>query len=239
MFSYIQPYNFTISLIFILALNQNAIANSPYISEIVAANDNSLRDNFDESTDWIEIFNPDEKPLNLEGWGLSDNPDTPLKWIFPHIEIEPKGFLLVHASGNNISEKGKPLHASFRLSRSGEFLGLSNPNGEFIDKFDPNFPSGNEDNAYGVPMMGELEEIIPAHSKFHYITPASTHASLDWENPNYNIPATWIYAQGGFGFVKSGSSFYKDLIKKKGIFFALVNCTLYDHVAILEIHKWG
>ena len=215
MFSYIQPYNFTISLIFILALNQNVIANAPYISEIVAANDNSLRDNFDESTDWIEIFNPDEKPLNLEGWGLSDNPDTPLKWIFPHIEIEPKGFLLVHASGNNISEKGKPLHASFRLSRSGEFLGLSNPNGEFIDKFAPNFPSSNEDNAYGVPMMGELEEIIPAHSKFHYITPASTHASLNWENPNYNIPATWIYAQGGFGFVKSGSSFYKDLIKRK------------------------
>ena len=213
--SYIQPYNFRISLIFILALNQSVLANDPYISEIVAANDNSLRDNFDESSDWIEIFNPAEKSLNLEGWGLSDNPDTPLKWIFPHIEIEPKGFLLVHASGNNISEKGKPLHASFRLSRSGEFLGLSNPDGEFIDKFDPNFPSGNEDNAYGVPMMGELEEIIPAHSKFHYITPASTHASLDWENPNYNVPATWIYAQGGFGFVKSGSSFYKDLIKRK------------------------
>ena len=72
MFSYSHPYNFTISLIFVLALNQNAIANSPYISEIVAANDNSLRDNFDESSDWIEIFNPEEKPLNLDGWGLSD-----------------------------------------------------------------------------------------------------------------------------------------------------------------------
>ncbi|MEE2615812.1 MAG: lamin tail domain-containing protein, partial [Verrucomicrobiota bacterium] len=203
-----QQYNFTSALILILILNQNVLANDPYISEVVAANDNSLRDNFDESSDWIEIFNPDDKSMNLQGWGLSDNPGNPQKWIFPHAEIEPKGFLLVHASGNNISETGKPLHTNFRLSRSGEFLGLSNPDGTFIDKFDPSFPAANEDNAYGVPMMGDLEEIIPAHSKFHYLTPSSTHAALDWENPDFDVPTTWINAQGGFGFVKSGSSFY-------------------------------
>ena len=210
-----QQYNFTSALILILILNQNDLAAGPYISEVVAANDNSLRDNFDESSDWIEIFNPAENSINLQGWGLSDNPNNPQKWVFPHTEIEPKGFLLVYASGNNISEIGKPLHTSFRLSRSGEFLGLSNSDGTFIDKFDPSFPAANEDNAYGVPMMGDLEEIIPAHSKFHYLTPSSTHAALDWENPDFDVPKTWINAQGGFGYVKSGSSFYKSLIKRK------------------------
>ncbi|MDP6892820.1 MAG: hypothetical protein QF731_06525, partial [Verrucomicrobiota bacterium] len=60
-----QQYNFTSALILILILNQNVLANDPYISEVVAANDNSLRDNFDESSDWIEIFNPDDKSMNL------------------------------------------------------------------------------------------------------------------------------------------------------------------------------
>ncbi|MBK29063.1 MAG: hypothetical protein CMO77_09530, partial [Verrucomicrobiales bacterium] len=64
---------FTYSLILILAFQiQNTFANAPYISEIVSANNKSLRDNFDESSDWIEIYNPSDKPLNLLDWGLSD-----------------------------------------------------------------------------------------------------------------------------------------------------------------------
>ena len=150
---------------------QSLLASEPFISEVVAANDNSLRDDFGDSPDWIEIHNPSNAPLNLGSWGLSDDLSDPHKWVFPSVSIPPHEYLLVHASGYNIAEANKPLHASFRLSRAGEFLGLANPEGSFVDKYEPNFPAGEDDWAYGVPMMGDLDEIIPAHSTFRYLIP--------------------------------------------------------------------
>ena len=50
-------------------------ANEPYISEIVAANDNSLRDDFGDSSDWIEIYNGGEVAVSLEGLSLATRRD--------------------------------------------------------------------------------------------------------------------------------------------------------------------
>ena len=78
---------------------QSLLASEPFISEVVAANDNSLRDDFGDSPDWIEIHNPSDAPLNLGGWGLSDDLSDPHKWVFPSVSIPPHEYLLVHASG--------------------------------------------------------------------------------------------------------------------------------------------
>jgi len=94
-----------------LALGQaiTGLASDPFISEIVAANDKMLKDNFGETSDWIELHNPGSEPANLLGWGLSDELESPLKWTFPDVSIPPGEFLLVHASGNNIADPGRPL----------------------------------------------------------------------------------------------------------------------------------
>ena len=112
---------FTPLLPVLLVLGQaiHALGNEPFISEIVAANDRTLRDDFGETSDWVELHNPGETAANLLGWGLSDEQETPMKWIFPDVSILAGEFLVVHASGNNIAEPGKPLHASFRLARAG------------------------------------------------------------------------------------------------------------------------
>ncbi len=204
----------TLFLAIALGQAQQLSAAEPFISEVVAANDNSLRDDFGDSPDWIEIHNPSDSPLNLDGWGLSDDPTDSHKWTFPSIKIPAHEFLIVHASGNNIAEANKPLHASFRLSRTGEFLGLAKPDGTFIDKFEPNFPAGEDDWAYGVPMMGDLDEIIPPHSFFRYLLPSSRHSKLDWENPDFQVTSSWKNSRSGFGFDRSGSTF-GDLIKTK------------------------
>ena len=114
-----------------LGLAITGVASDPFISEIVAANDKMLKDNFGETSDWIELHNPGSEPANLLGWGLSDELESPLKWTFPDVSIPPGEFLLVHASGNNIADPSRPLHTSFRLSRAGEFLGLAKPDGKF------------------------------------------------------------------------------------------------------------
>ncbi len=203
-------------LICFLALGHAPVcqADEPYISEIVAANDNTLKDDFGESTDWIEVHNPSDAPAQLIGWGLSDEAESPLKWTFPDVSIPPGGFLLVHASGNNIAESAKALHASFRLSRAGEFLGLSRPDGTFADKYEPGFPALTDNQSYGVPMMGESEEIIPPHTVFGYLTPASSNAKEKWTNPEFTITANWKTGRSGFGFQRSGTSL-ASIIKTK------------------------
>jgi len=200
----------------IVALGQafTSLGSEPFISEIVAANDKTLKDEFGETSDWIELHNPGSTSANLQGWGLSDDPEDPHKWTFPEVSILPGKFLIIHASGNNIAEVGKPLHASFRLARAGEFLGLAKPDGTFTDKYEPGFPALNDNQSYGVPMMEKAEEIIPPHSMFRYLTPSSTHSKQNWTNPNFKETSSWKSGRSGFGFQRSGTSL-SGLIKTK------------------------
>jgi hypothetical protein len=82
--------------------------------------------------DWIEIHNPLAESLNLEGYGLSDNPERPFKWVFPSVTIEAGGYLLVFASGKNKLEQY--LHTNFELSRAGETVVLTAPSGAPLDQ---------------------------------------------------------------------------------------------------------
>lgn len=198
-----------------LALTITSEATDPFISEIVAANDKSLKDNFGEDSDWIELHNPGSEPANLLGWGLSDELESPLKWTFPDVSIPPGEFLLVHASGNNIADPRRPLHTSFRLSRAGEFLGLAKPDGNFADKYTPGFPALNDNQSYGVPMMEAPTEVIPVHSTFSYLTPASINAKEKWTETNFKLTSNWSSGRSGFGFRKSGSGIALSLIKTR------------------------
>lgn len=203
-------------LITLLAFGQaiNGLCSELFISEIVAANGKTLKDEFGETSDWIELHNPGETQANLLGWGLSDDPEDSHKWTFPEVSILPGKFLIIHASGNNIAEAGKPLHASFRLARAGEFLGLAKPDGTFTDKYEPGFPALNDNQSYGVPMMEKAEEIIPPHSMFRYLIPTSTHSKQNWTNPNFKETSSWKSGRSGFGFQRSGTSL-SGLIKTK------------------------
>lgn len=83
--------------------------------------------------DWIELFNPNQVPVNLSGYTLTDNLSQPAKWRIPtNTIIAPRGFLLVWADGdtaqNGLGDTGD-LHASFALSKDGEAIGLYAPDG--------------------------------------------------------------------------------------------------------------
>ncbi len=106
---------------------------SLYINEFMALNNTTIKDNFDRFEDWIEIYNAGNLPVDLTGFGLTDDKNIPYKWIFTgDIEIPPKGYLLIWAS-NRDTIIGDFIHTNFALSGSGEFIGLSSPNQIFID----------------------------------------------------------------------------------------------------------
>lgn len=122
------------------------------ISEFLAANRAGLADEDGETVDWIEIYNPGNRPVNLAGWSLTDDPEQPQKWTFPGIVLGSQQYLLVFASGKDRrpGQPGAPLHANFKLKQEGEFLGLYNI---FYNKFTggpgQNFPEQFDDVAYG------------------------------------------------------------------------------------------
>jgi len=74
------------------------------INEIEASNLSGLMDEDSEYSDWIELYNKSDVPVNMNGWGLSDDKAIPLKWVFPNLTLKPHGFVTVFASGKNRNE---------------------------------------------------------------------------------------------------------------------------------------
>ena len=68
-------------------------------SELVAANKYSLKDGNGDAPDWIELRNTGNAPMNLAGWGPSDDPARPMQWTFPDTPLAPHDTLIVFASG--------------------------------------------------------------------------------------------------------------------------------------------
>ncbi|RYD37240.1 MAG: hypothetical protein EOP86_03960, partial [Verrucomicrobiaceae bacterium] len=127
---------------------------APVISEFLASNPGTDTDAFGESSDWIEIHNPDATAVNLGGWSLTDNPDQPKKWVFPDISLTPQQFLVVRASGKNLADPSAELHTGFRLKASGGSLALYPPQGGPAASAWENYPKQFAGYSYGKPAGG-------------------------------------------------------------------------------------
>ena len=101
------------------------------VNELLALNNTINVDENDEYEDWVELFNTGKEPVDLEGFGLTDDPDVDIPWTFPAgYTIAPGGYVLVWCDG----ESGDGvLHASFKLGGDGESVTLLDPGGNVID----------------------------------------------------------------------------------------------------------
>lgn len=84
-----------------LLLVTSALRGDVVINELQTSNGSTLLDEDGDASDWIELINRGESEVDLEGWGLSDRPDNPWKWIFPSVVLPPGERLLVWASGKD------------------------------------------------------------------------------------------------------------------------------------------
>lgn len=133
----------------------NDDANPIVINEFMATNSSTLADEDGDSSDWIEIYNSDNSPVNLQGYGLSDNSAGADKWLFPNVTLNAGEFLTVFASNKDRSVAGNELHTNFKLSASGEYLGLFVPNGTVVHAYAPVYPSQFTDVSYGIDGNGD------------------------------------------------------------------------------------
>ena len=120
------------------------------ISEFVASNDTTLETIAGKTPDWIEIHNrSNSEAVDLTGWQLRDSSAI---WTFPEITIEPDGYFVVFASGDDfmVSEPRLEVHTNFKLKAGGEYLGLLRPDGSVAHEFNP-YTEQQTDQSYGLP----------------------------------------------------------------------------------------
>ncbi|MFM1876319.1 MAG: hypothetical protein RL266_2056 [Bacteroidota bacterium] len=99
------------------------------LNEWVLKNSNGIEDSDGDHSDWVELYNGGIESLNLAGFGLSDSPAEPYRWVFPAITIQPGEFLLVFCSDK---DRFQPeLHTNFKLSDDDELV-LTDPIGNTV-----------------------------------------------------------------------------------------------------------
>lgn len=120
------------------------------LNEILASNSTGLQDGFGQREDWIEIYNDGAASVNLAGYHLTDEPDYLNKWSFPDGTIEAGGYLVVIASGKDLTDTSGYHHTAFRLGRNGDYLALVGPDGTtVVDALSPAYPEQFTDISYG------------------------------------------------------------------------------------------
>lgn len=119
------------------------------ISEIMSSNDETIKDKFGKSSDYIEIYNGYDEDINLEGYYLSDDSFMIKKWQFPSVTIKAHDYLVVFASDRNTNEEGE-LHTNFKLDMKGESIILATPDATVISKVYVNLEL--KDTSYGIDL---------------------------------------------------------------------------------------
>lgn len=104
------------------------------INEFMAENPSAVEDADDpgEFPDWMELYNPTDAPISLNGLFLSDNRNEPTLFSIPSgLSVPAKGFLIFWLDGDAGKGQG-PNHTTFSLNKDGEFLGLYGAQGTVL-----------------------------------------------------------------------------------------------------------
>ncbi|MCH8942554.1 MAG: CotH kinase family protein [Bacteroidetes bacterium] len=120
-------------LLLSIILTNISLSQSVVINEVMSSNTITLKDNNGNYPDWIEIYNNSDNPINLNGYGLSDNDLLPFKWVFPNGTLGTYQYIVVFASGVSNTSDFQNLHTNFKIKQSGEPISLTDPNGNLID----------------------------------------------------------------------------------------------------------
>jgi hypothetical protein len=130
------------------------------INELLAINDTTIADEFGEFEDWIELYNAGPSPVNLSGFRLSDDPETPGGYALPDVTLPSGGFLLVWA--DNDPTQGA-LHTNFSLDGAGEAIALFDDDEHFFAPIDAvTFGQQSADVSYGrLPDGGSTFVFMP------------------------------------------------------------------------------
>ncbi len=123
-----------LSLLILSEFSNLTHARDVYINEVMASNEDVFYDEDGDSPDWIELYNAGNNPVNLQGWGISDDTLGLNIWEFPEITLAPAQYLLIFASGKDRREE-EFLHTNFKIKAGLDPVVLFNADGIIMDKY--------------------------------------------------------------------------------------------------------
>ena len=177
----------------------NSLA-APVIVEFMASNDKSLYDEDGESSDWMEIFNPDPAPLDISGWFLTNDPGELGRWQLPDGTLLPSGGSLIVFASDKDRNAGE-LHTNFKLSKdTGGYLALVEADGRTIVQEYANYPEQFDDFSYGLAQTGSGSDvtIVPENSICTLLVPTSDIGN-SWRDKEFD-DSSWSAANTGVGY---------------------------------------
>ena len=116
------------------------------INEVQSSNATCISDEQGLYPDWIELKNVGSNTLDLNGYGLTDDPAKPMKWCFPSVTLSPGETIVVFCDKQNRMDT-EIFHTNFALSSGGETICLYSNEGHLLDEV--TVPELQKDTSYG------------------------------------------------------------------------------------------
>jgi hypothetical protein len=188
-----QPFYRTIFYTVTPGATNQAQPGAVFINEWLTSNQNGLIDPADnDRDDWFELYNPNDFPVDLSGYYLSDTLTNKTHSRIPNgYSVPARGFLLVWAdneTGQNSSSR-PDLHASFDLRRAGEAIALFAPDGTVIDSLtftnhttdvsEGRFPDGAPHRYFMTTLTPKTNNIVPGLANTPPVLGPLTGATID------------------------------------------------------------
>lgn len=127
------------------------------ISEIMTSNRSTVLSRNGMLCDWVELYNPGDAPVTLDGCYLSDDSAERGKWRIPSLTLQPKERVVIRCAGTDAVEG----EANFKLSKSGSIVLLSGPQGNIISRVE--CPRIEDDRSWALQNDGSyLESRMPS-----------------------------------------------------------------------------
>ncbi len=172
-----------------------------FVTEIMAADNEFLPDEDNEYPDWIELYHAGMKPVDLEGWYITDTANDLTKWAFPNLVMQPGEYRILFASGKDRRNSTAPLHTNFSLRSEGEFLAIVKSDGKTISHaYNPSYDT--QDVPYHGTSYGLYHpnvSLIHTKSTFKYHIPHDSSNENQWMGIGF-VDSSWQDGQGWIGY---------------------------------------
>ena len=116
--------------------NPASIQIDVFINEWMAGNTRTIADPADgDFDDWIELYNAGSEAVDLSQYTITDVLTNSTKYTIPNGKVIPAGGYLIVWADEEQSQNavGLDVHAGFKLSGTGEQIGLFAPDGTLVD----------------------------------------------------------------------------------------------------------
>lgn len=127
----------------------------PCFSEVMTSNHAAFEHPLYGTVDWVELYNPTDEPIDLSGFGFTNEIKRTFRYRFPDgTVLEPGAYLVLYCTGGTEASDSDPFCTGFNLSANGEDLYLVNPNNVEADEV--HVPALEPDTSYARTADGEF-----------------------------------------------------------------------------------